>query len=179
MYLVDGYNLLFQTAFLSQNKSFEQARYALIRELDTLAEMQHASITVVFDAGFQTEELKRGHFGALEIIFTSRGQTADEFIVEYISHVHKRLTVVTSDKRLAKRLIAPHVTIEPVLDFIQRLRKKSRKKRLVPIVKEQPPAPKKVPVDRKIDLKNLPPLSDLETWEAIFTDKIKIRRGSS
>jgi uncharacterized protein len=181
LFLVDGYNLLFQTAFLSQKKSFEEARYALITELDSFAHDQGLHLTLVFDAGFQTEEMKRSHFGALEIIFTSRGQTADDYLVDEVARLQTRLTVVTSDKRLAARLRAPHVTILGVLDFLQKLRKKSRKKmqpqKIVATKKEpETKVPQAVCEVKKppLDKKKLPPLSDLVAWEAIFIAESRI-----
>ena len=175
-YVVDGYNLLFQGAYKSERLSLEEARTMLIHSLDQAAQKLSIHITVVFDAPFQSDDLRRGHFNALEIIFTSKGQSADEYIVEY---VHRRkgkekLVIVTSDKGLARRVKEPNVYVEKVQDFLQKLRKKARPKIEKPVKTAVPikiaPAP---PVKEEGDPKTLPPLSDINAWERIFLRLLK------
>lgn len=193
-YFIDGYNLLFQSAFLDQKRSLEEARTALIHELDRHAEFLHLHITLVFDAAFQDDECKRGHFKMLELIYTARGHTADDYLVTYADNLHakERITVVTSDKRLARRLKKPNVDVEGVLDFLHRIRKKSSKKntsktvlRASPTktVKGERPLPKQIDLEsifqqelskkQPPSLKELPPLTDIDAWEAIFLSKFK------
>lgn len=173
-YLIDGYNLLFQTAFLTSKKNLHDARMALISELDRHAHLQHVHLTLVFDAAFQDDDCRRCHFQSLEIIYTGSGQTADDYLVAHTTQAtskHK-ITIVTSDKRLARRLIAPHVQVEAVRDFLMRIRKKSIKKAPFiekPAVKKLEAPPKPLPTTlQTFDPKKLPPLSDIDAWEAIF-----------
>lgn len=174
-YLIDGYNLLFQTAWMHYHDSLEEARKRLIIELDSLASQLNLSISVVFDAPLQNEALSRGHFNALQVIFTARGQTADQFLIDWVEELlpAKNVTVVTSDKTLARHIRSFGVKVEPVTDFLVRLRKKKQhraKPKSQRLVKK--PEIKQTPVEKqvqKIDRKNLPPLSDLSAWEILFT----------
>ncbi len=179
-YLVDGYNLLFKEAWARSSSSLEGARKALIKELDLLASQLNLSITVVFDAPFQSEELKRGHFNSLEIIFTARGQTADDYLVEATRHLGKKAHVVTSDRGLRARVKAMHAEVEGVHEFLVHLRKKSRNKlaksQQKPLIaKKEVAVPVKVePLqDVVVDMKNLPSLGDLNAWERIFLKRTK------
>jgi len=178
-YYIDGYNLLFRTAWKSHSQSLEKGRSDLIHELDRKAKLCRLNITVIFDAPLQTEELKRGHFHSLEIIFTAYGQTADDYIISYFE-TKKSLhhaTLVSSDKRLQHRVQALGAKTEPVEQFLSWLEKKSRKKRVY--VKEVKVAPKvaskttpKTEIAVPVDTEKLPPLSDLVRWEELFRKRI-------
>ncbi len=175
-YIVDGYNLLFQTAYLNSEKSLSDARKSLIYELDSFAEAFTLHITLVFDASFQSDAISRSHYQSLEIIYTAYGQTADDYIVDWmeVQPDAKQITVVTSDMRLKARLKKPKLYVEKVRDFLQNLRKRRLKKRPLKTVK----IPKKEKAKKEetafvFDPKQLPPLSDLDTWEKIFLSKLQ------
>ncbi len=175
-YYVDGYNLLFKEAWARSSSSLEEARKTLIKELDSLATQLNLSITVVFDAPFQTEDLKRGHYRSLEIIFTAYGQTADDYLVETLRHLGKKVLVVTSDRGLRSRVKTMGAEVEGVHDFLVHLRKKSRNKLAKSgqkplIAKREVPTPAKLEVasNEPVDMKNLPALSNVEAWLKIFT----------
>lgn len=95
-YFIDGYNLLFHLS--AETKSLEEARKQII---DSLADTKF-SMTLVFD-GIRADLPHRMHKGSLEIIYTSKGQSADAYILEEISLVKnpRIYTVITSDKKLA------------------------------------------------------------------------------
>lgn len=181
-YIVDGYNLLFKEAWARSASTLEQARKQLIDELDTLASTLHLDLTIVFDAPFQNDDLKRGHYRSLEIVFTAKGQTADDYIVSLADLVGKKATVVTSDRGLSRRVKGAGASIESVHDFIVHLRKKSRNKlaksSLLPVVKKKSPnsaAPKEeiaVVETKPLDMNNLPSLADIPAWEKIFTSRL-------
>ncbi len=95
-YFIDGYNLLFHLS--AKTETFEEARQQIIDDLvDT-----KFSLTLVFD-GKGIDLPHHIHKGSLEIIYTSKGQTADNYILDALSFVKnpKVYTVVTSDKKLA------------------------------------------------------------------------------
>ncbi len=170
-YYVDGYNLLFKEIRVSDSFSLQNARARLIHELDTLAEKLRLSLTIVFDAPFQTDDLKRSHFRSLEIIFTAKGQTADDFLEQVAEAKGKRVVIVTSDRTLSRKVKSFQAIVEPVHEFIVRLRKKrcftpeKPVKRVVekPVIKEEK--------EIKIDMQHLPPLSDIDAWLKIFSTK--------
>jgi len=123
-YLVDGYNLLFKCSWNHLSTNLEQARSTLIQELDKHASVLNLHLTLVFDAPMQSDELKRGHFNSLEIIFTAKGQTADDYLHDFVAHSQKKVVVVTSDKTLARKVKALGAFVESVPDFLIHLRKK-------------------------------------------------------
>ena len=168
-YLIDGYNLLFKENWAL---SLQNAREKLISELDRIATILTLDCTIVFDAHFQTDDLHRGHYNSLEIVFTAHGQTADEYIASYVEHQKKKIVIITSDRGLQAKVKAFGKDIETVKHFLTRLRKRCYNKlaKTSPPKKKEKPLPAKKPPGKiKVDMKNLPPLSDLDTWEKIFT----------
>lgn len=177
-YFIDGYNLLFKEAWGRHSSSLELARKTLIEELDSLAQTLRLDLIVVFDAPLQSDDIRRGHYNSLEIIFTARGQTADEYLVEVASAYQKGVIVVTSDRGLAYRVKGSGAQVESVHDFIAHLRKKWRnklaKQQKAPLIAKTKSATKKEPLPEKpLDMQNLPPLSNIEAWEKIFTNPRK------
>lgn len=175
-YFVDGYNLLFKEAWARSCNSLEEARTQLIQELDSLASSLNIDIIVVFDAPFQDDDAKRGHYRSLEIVFTAKGQTADDYLASAVEGLGTQAVVVTSDRGLKRRIKGSRV--ENVHEFIVELRKKSRN-RAFKTKKVQPPtkpAPTKPQAPQQTTLHELPPLGDLTTWEALFTRRISIEK---
>lgn len=186
-YLIDGYNLLFKTAWSYLHGDLEDARRRLMLELDSDARLLNLSITIVFDAPFQSDALSRGHFNSLEVIFTSKGQTADQYLVEWVQDFlpSKETCVITSDKTLTRHIRSLDVKVEPVPEFLAKLHKrklnKERRKNSSPIpiqkleMKKAPVQMVTVPMSDPVIKKKgntkeeLPPLSDLDAWEALFT----------
>ena len=97
-FLVDAYNLLF---WCLEGENLERERSQLIHEINFHAKRRRLDVTLVFDATWTNDPLARGHFDALEIVFTAKGVTADEHILELVQSQPK-VIVVTSDKSLAR-----------------------------------------------------------------------------
>ena len=102
-YLLDGYNLLF--FYLTPDENLKNKREELIHLLDEKLKLLKVKATLVFD-GFSNMEEKTQHryFDSLDVVFTFRNQTADEYILEQLS-ISKNIneeTVVTADKNLAQ-----------------------------------------------------------------------------
>jgi len=99
--IIDGYNLLWQADTLRSAtlKNFEEARGLLIQ---TLAETPHLAgkkIFLIFDAWrteapAPTEERRKN----IHIIYTRRGQRADEIIKDYAKRYGSGAVIVSSDK---------------------------------------------------------------------------------
>lgn len=154
-YYIDGYNLLFH--ILHTGESLQEQRLKLISDLQTKISCLELDVTIVFDSHYQKDNSTRSHLNLLEIIFTSKGETADEFILQDLKRCAspKNHTVVTSDKKLSwlcRRLLAK---TESVVEFItwlnkrykNRLRQKkitsTSEKNLPPLLqKQQIPEPK-------------------------------------
>lgn len=127
-YYVDGYNLLFR--YMRGKEDLRALREEMIKELDEKAALFPIQVSVVFDAACRPGFGSREHYRCLEILFTSEGESADDFIlreIERASHPHLKV-VVTSDKRLA--LLARHLSAktESVPHFIERINKGAKNK---------------------------------------------------
>lgn len=117
-YFIDGYNLLFHLS--SETKTLEEARKQII---DSLVDTKF-SLTLVFD-GKSDDLPHRMQKGSLEIIYTSKGQSADAYILEEISLVKnpKVYTIITSDKKLASICCQIGAYTQPIDSFLALLRK--------------------------------------------------------
>jgi predicted RNA-binding protein with PIN domain len=129
-YLIDAYNLLFRT--LKKCKSLEKSRRFLIEELNTAISQLHLHVTLVFDGAEKPPSLAtRGHFDAIEIVYTPRGQTADEYIAQEVSLSRSpaQYTVVTNDRPLALRCRQYRAKTQTIDEFLLFLFKKKIKKK--------------------------------------------------
>ena len=100
--VIDGYNLIRQSDQLRSldRRSLEEGRNALIRFLAPYKKGRNHAITVVFDAwdgGSPLEE--RDRHGGINIIYSRRGQKADDVIKEMMETCRgEEILVVTSDR---------------------------------------------------------------------------------
>jgi predicted RNA-binding protein with PIN domain len=134
-YIVDAYNLLFR--ILKKRGSLEKSRELLITELNDIASELKLQITLVFDGAEDTHiHPTRGHFDAIELIYTPKSKTADEYITSDVENAKTpgNITVVTNDRELAGRS-KNHGTHTLSIDgFLSLLsKKKSRKKTARPV----------------------------------------------
>lgn len=169
-YLIDGYNLLFQVIQPKSGEDFEATRSHFLRLLHSWATKLHLSLSIVFDAPKQNEILSRSHFGSLEIIFTAKGQSADDFLIEWLEeHAFvKNFTIVTSDRAVARKAKNLGTPVLSVKDFLTLLEKRQKKKSKPS--SDTPKQPFSYKKDKKTDL---PPLSDLPAWEKLFEQHLQ------
>lgn len=129
-YLIDGYNLLFK---LKQIKgTLELRRSELLIQLNRSISARNLSVTIVFDAQYvDPGESIRTHFDKLEIVYTAKGQTADEYILQQLYNLHRcdHETVVTSDLELGKRAHLLGAKVELISTFLEYLFKEKGKKK--------------------------------------------------
>lgn len=100
--VVDGYNLLpaLFSMPLTKLSNLELARQELIHRLIEYAAFADEDVLVVFDAHHTGEQEKSEKRRGVEIIFTAKGETADERIERLIPDLlkdYRTLTVATSD----------------------------------------------------------------------------------
>jgi predicted RNA-binding protein with PIN domain len=108
--IIDGYNLIRQSPDLQRldARELEAGRMALLKMLGAYRSRSRHQITVVFD-GWQGGDLKESreqHQGIL-IIYSRRGERADEVIKRLLTRERGRAVVVSSDRELqdwARRL---------------------------------------------------------------------------
>lgn len=151
LYLIDGYNLLFRV--LRTSESLQKQRNHLITDIEQGLRLLKINVAIVFDSQYQPSEGSRHHLGDLEIIYTDKGETADEFILKKVKEAKKPegITVVTSDKILANQCryrLAKTLPVDEFLVWVEKRQKnilaeKKEKPKLIvrPII---PPPPVKV-----------------------------------
>jgi predicted RNA-binding protein with PIN domain len=101
--IVDGYNLIRQSARLQllDAMDLQAGREALLEMLAHYRSRSHHQITVVFD-GWQRGDLKesRDRYQGLLIIYSRRGERADEVIKRLLHQERERALVITSDREI-------------------------------------------------------------------------------
>jgi len=107
--IIDGYNLIRQSDTFRRldARKLEQGREALLARLAAYKKIRNHPITVVFDGwgGFSPVSTVQRHEGIV-VVYTGKGETADEWIKRQIEKVQYG-AVVTSDRdigRYAERL---------------------------------------------------------------------------
>jgi predicted RNA-binding protein with PIN domain len=198
-YLIDGYNWLFRTLHhAAKEESLKFERERMLHELSLKLNKAKIQATVVFDSQYNPDPAERWLSKGITIYFTDSGQTADDFILEFIKYASNpaQYTIVTSDERLAWRVREKASTMH-IQEFKQMLNRiYTKKQRIKPQIEKPPmkvitPAPRKTLQDRyeeifsknaeeepKPGTKNKPLkkkpiescelISDFERWKKIF-----------
>lgn len=136
-YFIDGYNLLFYL-FGASVHDFQARREKLIQELNLEIEFLSLDVTLVFDSHFAPGEGSRSHFRHLEILFTPEGISADDLIIQKLSHSRdaRKEVVVTNDKKLALRArqhLASSQSLENFLNWLTRRYSNKKRNKVKPI----------------------------------------------
>lgn len=101
--IVDGYNVIRQSQELQRldARELEAGRLALLARLAAYRERSRHKVTVVFDGwlGGDFKETRDRHLGML-IIYSRRGEKADEVIKRLLANERQRAVVVTSDREI-------------------------------------------------------------------------------
>jgi hypothetical protein len=102
--LIDGYNLIRQSVSLRrfERQSLDAGRRALIAWLSDYRRRKDHHITVVFDgweSGPAQEE--RDYSSGISIIYSSRGEKADEVIKRLTAQSDEEILVVSSDREIS------------------------------------------------------------------------------
>jgi predicted RNA-binding protein with PIN domain len=141
-YYIDGYNLMFRMA--QAEDSLQTQRDKIIRSLNSKIQVLGIHAVLVFDSHHVIGEATRCRFKNLEIVFTSEGETADEYILEALRYSGNSTEhiVVTSDKQLARMLRGRLVKTESVEKFCEWLN--TRYKNKLRKQKEKKPQPKAI-----------------------------------
>jgi len=127
-YIIDGYNLLFR--ILTSSVDLATRRKTIIENLNKKIQVVGIDVTIVFDSNYLVDESQKSHYKHLEIQFTSRGITADDWIIEKVKHLKnpEHEIVVTSDKKLAWSVRHSLAKTETIEEFVTALNKRYRNK---------------------------------------------------
>ena len=102
--IIDGYNLIRQSGQLRrfERLGLEEGRKHLIEKLANFKKVRGHKVTVVFD-GWQNGPLaeERTREGSILVIYSKRGERADDVIRKMAAGGGKGLMVITSDRDLA------------------------------------------------------------------------------
>ena len=102
--IIDGYNLIRQSDTLKRYERFslEEGRKALIRFLAVYKRHKGHKLTVVFD-GWESgpAEEERDRQEGIDIIYSRRGEKADDVIKRIVQKTGEEVIVVTSDRDIA------------------------------------------------------------------------------
>lgn len=102
--ILDGYNVIRQSdAFRAfERSSLEEARSALLRSVALYQQAKGHRVTVVFDGWAGDSPLEeRDRLGRVEIVYSRKGEKADEVIKRMVDRSGEETIVVTSDREVA------------------------------------------------------------------------------
>jgi predicted RNA-binding protein with PIN domain len=122
-FLIDGYNLLHVGRSPKSLADLEREREHLVDLLSSYRRRRPCEVTVVFDGwqgGWVTEQRERSK--GIDLIFSKRGEKADEVIKRLVAGKGSGVVVVTSDReisRFAERMAVPVIPSEQFLGRIE------------------------------------------------------------
>lgn len=122
--IIDGYNLIRQTAELSclDRRDLQQGREALLDMLAAYKKIKRHRITVVFD-GTDAYSLfrPRDRVKGIVVVFSRRGETADTVIKRMAEREREGALVVSSDRDVAGFAVSQKAAVVSSPDFMDRL----------------------------------------------------------
>lgn len=118
--IIDGYNLIRQSWYLGglEAVSLEEGRNGLIRLLASYNKNKGHSLTVVFD-GWDSDNIGRSREKrqGIEIVYTGRGEKADDYIKKRADELRDALIVVTSDREIESYAVKRGAVVIPSAEF--------------------------------------------------------------
>jgi uncharacterized protein len=101
--IIDGYNLIRQSPELlaQEAKDLRWGREALLEKLATYRRLKKHPITVVFD-GWESGDYmgNRDRWQGMLIIYSRRGEKADEVIIRLAERERERCLIISSDREI-------------------------------------------------------------------------------
>jgi len=118
--IIDGYNLIRQSETFRrfERQSLENGRQALLQQVSLYRKQKGHRITVVFDGwenGSPFEE--RDRQGGIAVVYSRRGEKADEVIKRMVLQKGEETVVVTSDRDIAGFVTRKGATALNSLEF--------------------------------------------------------------
>lgn len=122
--IIDGYNLLSGGRALSGH--LEAARERLLRDLASYRHRKNHHITVVFDGWQQGQPSEqREHRSGVQVIYSKRGERADQVIQRLAREYGPDCAVVSSDHEIVHAAKAHGAFVMGALEFGAKLRASS------------------------------------------------------
>src|SRR5574337_83386 len=122
--VIDGYNLIRRSPRLAllDRRDMEEGRRALLTAVAAYRRLKGHRITVVFDGwerGGISEQVSLT--GGVQVVFTRRGERADQAIVRWVGKAPSGAVVVTSDRALADEAARTGASAITAEEFHERL----------------------------------------------------------
>lgn len=124
--VIDGYNLLHVGRSPKSVADLESERKRLISLLSAYRRQRVCEMTVVFDGwqkGWVTEQRERER--GIDLVFSKRGEKADEVIKRMVSERGAGVVVVTSDREISRFAERMAVSVIPSEQFLTRIEQTS------------------------------------------------------
>lgn len=124
--VIDGYNLLHVGRSPKSLADLESERKRLISLLAAYRRQRLCEMTVVFDgwqSGWVTEQRQRER--GIDLVFSKRGEKADEVIKRMVGERGAGVVVVTSDREISKFAERMSVSVIPSEQFLARVEQTS------------------------------------------------------
>ena len=119
--IIDGYNVLGRLGTLSGH--IESARESLLRDLAAYRHRKNHPITVVFDGWQQGQPTEgREHRAGVEVIYSKRGERADQVIQRLAREYGADCAVVSSDQEVARSARVSGAMVIGAQEFSVKLR---------------------------------------------------------
>lgn len=119
--IIDGYNLLGRFGKLSGH--MESAREGLLRDLAAYRHRKNHPITIVFDGWQQGQPLEeREHRAGVQVIYSKRGERADQVIQRLAREYGADCAVVSSDQEVARSARVSGAVVIGAQEFAVRLK---------------------------------------------------------
>ena len=122
--IIDGYNLLgaIRTAAGPQSRLSEMARESLLRELAVYRQQKGHAVTVVFDGWLHGQPIEgREHRLGIEVIYSKRGEKADQVIQRLAREYGSDCAIVSSDREVSNHARAHGAFVMEASEFAARL----------------------------------------------------------
>lgn len=120
--IIDGYNLLALTGWSGTGSSSEMARESLLRRLAGYRHRKGHALTVVFDGWQGGHPIEgREHRAGVQVIYSKRGERADQVIVRLAQEYGTECAVVTSDQEVIRAAQVQGALIMRAPEFARKL----------------------------------------------------------
>jgi predicted RNA-binding protein with PIN domain len=122
--VIDGYNLIRRSPRLCpiDRRDMEEGREALLTTLAAYRRLKGHRITVVFD-GWERGGLREqvSLTAGLQVVFSRRGERADQAILRFVEQAPSGAVAVTSDRALADEVARTGALVLSAEEFHERL----------------------------------------------------------
>lgn len=124
--IIDGYNLLAAVERGGRRLPIETAREALLRDLAAYHQRKRHVLTVVFDGWQQGRPMEeREHRAGMQVIYSKRGERADQVIQRLAQEYGSDCAVVSSDHEIRNHATAFGAFVLEAQEFVEKLQARS------------------------------------------------------